>query len=181
MTNLTEAESLGKGNQSHQINGEIIIIPDEKNTFDGIWPNIEYQYGYGVHEKIDLRASFSSNLYLRVNGKFQFYNSISHDIAFGTSVETNLLSAQFLPTAHLYDTYSTEKYNWMINPSVLYSNLTAFTNSTGFAPFYSLSTGLGTKGKYRWKYGVNLGYAPKSDIPYFIGVGIGFQLVKNKL
>lgn len=170
--NLTEAESLGKGNNTIQFEGEADVIIEDV----GLWGSIEVLYARGMTENYDFGITFNTNTSIGIHNKFQFYNTEKIDLAAGLDAKFLLLSEdawEILPT--FYYTHNFNKIKFLANPTFrVANNLSSGSRvRTIFTP--TITVGL-QYGDLPLRIGYMIGKSPIDDVNIVQGLGLSYNL-----
>lgn len=167
--NLSDAESLGKGNNSLEIEAETSFYKIE-DTRDLKMFSAELKYARGLTDRFDLGVYVNTNKTLGLHSKYQLYDSKKFDMSIGMDAKMlySTKIAQFTPT--LYLTKRFKYVNIVINPA-FYARFNEIAETSYFPSF---SAGIGLE-----SIPLTIGYSFKpftNAEPYeFHGFGLNYR------
>lgn len=172
--NLMEAESLGKGNNSIQIEGEADIVP----TADAIggWGSVELLYSRGITNNYDAGLYLNTNSAIGLYNKYQISNQETTQISIGLDAKILLLSDgnawEVLPT--FYYTKQLNSVKLIVNPAVkIATDFSAIQQRVYVSP--TITTGIQLK-NIPLSLGYTLSYVPLDFNNIFHGIGVSYLL-----
>jgi hypothetical protein len=174
--NLNEAQSLGKGNNSVQVEVELDAFLDDQQEL-GAWGSFEILYTRGITEQYDLGVYLNSNTGIGIYNKYQIYDTEKTDISIGLDAKVLMLSEEAWEVfPNVYFTQHVGKFRILANPSLRFANDfvgNSSRNNIVFTP--SITTGI-QYGDIPFRFGIMVGKSPYENVDILSAVGLSYNI-----